>query len=32
MQRCHEMLADLGGPVDELTTMLERRLTGSSGF
>lgn len=29
MQRCHDMLADLGGPVEELTTMLERRLTGS---
>ncbi|MDG2025794.1 MAG: BTAD domain-containing putative transcriptional regulator [Acidimicrobiales bacterium] len=29
MQQCHEMLADLGGPVDELTEMLERRLTGS---
>ncbi|MEM7143357.1 MAG: BTAD domain-containing putative transcriptional regulator, partial [Actinomycetota bacterium] len=29
MQQCHEMLAELGGPVDELTEMLERRLTGS---
>jgi LuxR family maltose regulon positive regulatory protein len=29
MQQCHEMLEELGGPVDELTEMLERRLTGS---
>jgi len=29
MQQCHEMLEELGGPVDELTAMLERRLTGS---
>lgn len=29
MQHCREMLAELGGPVDELTAMLERRLTGS---
>jgi DNA-binding SARP family transcriptional activator len=29
MQRCHEMLLELGGPVDELTAMLERRLTGA---
>ena len=29
MQQCHEMLEELGGPVDELTAMLERRLTGT---
>lgn len=29
MQQCHEMLEELGGPVDELTAMLERRLTRS---
>lgn len=28
MQQCHEMLEELGGPADELTAMLERRLTG----
>ena len=28
MNRCHEVLDELGGPVDELTAMLERRLTG----
>jgi hypothetical protein len=27
--QCHEMLEDLGGPVDELTEMLERRLSES---
>jgi len=29
MKRCHEVLDELGGPVDELTAMLERRLTGT---
>ena len=29
MQQCHEMLEDVGGPVDELTEMLERRLSGT---
>ncbi len=29
MQRCHEVLDELGGPVEELTAMLERRLTGN---
>ncbi len=29
MQRCHEVLEELGGPVDEQTEMLERRLAGS---
>lgn len=29
MQQCHEMLEEVGGPVDELTAMLERRLAGS---
>jgi len=29
MQRCHEMLQELGGPIDELTAMLERRLSGT---
>jgi len=28
MQRCHEVLEELGGPVDEQTEMLERRLSG----
>ena len=29
VQRGHAMLEELGGPADELTTMLERRLTDS---
>ncbi|MEM8705823.1 MAG: BTAD domain-containing putative transcriptional regulator [Actinomycetota bacterium] len=29
MQRCHEVLDELGGPVEELTLMLERRLSGA---
>ena len=27
MQHCHDVLDELGGPVDQLTEMLERRLT-----
>lgn len=29
LQQCHEMLEELGGPIDELTAMLERRLSGT---
>ena len=29
MRQCHEMLEELGGPADELTEMLERRLSGT---
>ena len=32
MQKCHELLDEVGGPTDELTHMLERRLSPSQTF